>query len=215
MRSAKELTLLADDNHSSDARQKNRPEIGKFKSPPSFVVMCCIAIVIFLGVGIWFIFDLQSSYFEIIKNQESLAVQASGLISQRFLNTLTAADYVLRDLTTNITVEELNSASTNQESQNRLSALVREKLDTLPNVYGLGFLDKQCIFVAAADRNVIGIKSNSKLNVQPGQVLERKTYVEYVPAAKSANKKPAILVSRPILSAEGEFDRTRRSAVDP
>lgn len=213
MRSAKERTLFADDNHSDVKRQKDRPEIGKFKSPISFVVMCCTAIVIFLGVGIWFVFDLQSSYFEIIKDQENFAVQTSGLISQRFLNTLTATDYVLQDLTTNITVEELNSASINQESQKRLSTLVRAKLDTLPNVYGLGFLDKQCIFVAAADENIIGIKSNSMLNVQPGQVLERKTYVEYVPATKSANKQPAILVSRPILSAEEEFEGGALAAI--
>ena len=140
--------------------------------------MCCVAIAVFIGVGLWLTFDLQSSFTEIMKDRETLALQTSGLMSQRFFNTLTAADYVLQDITTSTTGEEINLASNDHERQNQLSTLLREKLATLPNVYGLGFLDQHCIYVAAADENIIGIKSNSKLNVQPGQVLERKTYVK-------------------------------------
>ncbi len=213
MWSAKRIKHLVDVSRTVVAREKNQPDSGKLKTPHSFIVMCCIAIVAFSGVGIWFIYDLQLSYAKILKDRENLAVQTSELMSQRFLTTLTAADYVLRDIITKVPGDELNLASTNQESQKQLTALVREKLDTLPNVYGLGFLDQKCIFVAAADENIVGIQSNSKLNAQPGQVLERKTYVEYVPAKKSANKEPAILVSRPILSDKGEFEGGALAAI--
>lgn len=210
MRSTKNLV---DHSLLKTTSQENPPESSKFKTPLSLFVMCGIAIIVFLGVGIWLFVDLRFGYSAIMRDRESLAVQTSGLLSQRFFNTLTAADYVLRDITSKITVEEINLASSDQDIQHRLSAFVREKLDTLPNVYGLGFLDKQCIFVAAADENIIGIKSNSKLNAKPGQVLERKTYVEYVPATKSANKQPAILVSRPILSDTGAFEGGALAAI--
>lgn len=213
MGSVKGEPHLVEGSHHKIARQGNLQNCEEFTAPPSFVAMCCVAIAVFIGVGLWLTFDLQSSFTEIMKDRETLALQTSGLMSQRFFNTLTAADYVLQDITTSTTGEEINLASNDHERQNQLSTLLREKLATLPNVYGLGFLDQHCIYVAAADENIIGIKSNSKLNVQPGQVLERKTYVEYVPATKSANKEPAIIVSRPILSAEGVFEGGALAAI--
>lgn len=173
--------------------------------PGSLIILYCAVAAVFLGVGIWLAKDLSSSRAAIITERSALAVQTSGLLSQRFGNTITATDYVLRDVTTKVTVDELHLAATNQELQKRLSALVRDKLTTLPNVFGLSLLDDRAVFIAAADETLIGYKSNSKLNTDNGQVLENRAYVDYVPPAKSANKQPAILVSRPILSSDGNF----------
>ena len=124
-----------------------------------------------------------------------------------------SADYVLRDVATKVTVAELDLARSSPEVKKRLSAFVREKLATLPGVYGLGLLDHRALYVAAADESLVGIQSHSKLHVAPDQVLENRTYVEYIPATKSANKQPAILVSRPILSSEGRVQGGALAAI--
>lgn len=170
----------------------------------SIIVNYYIISFIFLSIGIWLIKDLTTSRISLIKERSTLAVQTSGLMSQRFGNIITATDYVLRDITTKVTINELNMAELNPEIEKRLSILVTDKLSTLPNVYGLGFLNNRRIFIAAADKKVIGIKSNSKLNLS-NKNLHDETYVDYVPINKSANKKPALLVSRPILSSKGDF----------
>jgi diguanylate cyclase (GGDEF)-like protein len=134
-------------------------------------------------------------------------------MSQWFGTTIMATDYVLRDVTTKVTVAELDLASSDPDVQKRLSAFVREKLATLPGVHGFTLLDHRAVFIAAADEQLVGFRSNSKLYVAPGQVLENRTYVEYVPATKSANKQPAILVSRPILSSEGHVQGGALAAI--
>lgn len=124
-------------------------------------------------------------------------------MSQWYGTTITATDYVLRDVITKVTPGELDSAGSDPEVERRLSELVRKKLATLQGVFGLGFLDQRGVFVAAADERFVGAKSKSKFITD--QVLDNRAYIEYVPATKSANKQPAILVSRPILSPEGRF----------
>lgn len=157
----------------------------------------------FLSAGIWLANDLMTSRSSIIAERTALAVQTSRFMSQQFGTTIMTTDYVLRDVLTKVTVAELDLAGSDPEIQKRLSAFVREKLATLPGVYGLGLLDRRAVFVAAADEHLVGIQSNSKLHVARGQTLENRAYVEYIPVTKSANKQPAITVSRPILSSEG------------
>lgn len=179
------------------------PNKAKHRIPVSVILIYCIVGFVFLGTGIWLANDLVTSRSSIITERSALAVQTSKFMSQQFGTTIMVADYVLRDVTTKVTVAEIDSASSEPEVEKRLSAFVREKLATLPGVHGLGLLDHRAVFVAAADESLVGIQSNSKLHVASGQTLENRTYVEYVPVIKSANKKPAILVSRPILSSEG------------
>lgn len=177
----------------------------KLRLPMSVILIYSFSALLLLGVGIWLANDLISSRDSILAERASLALQTSKFMSQQFGTTITATDYVLRDVTTKVTVAELESASSDPAVQKRLSVLASEKLSTLPGVFGLGLLDRRAIFVAAADEKLLGIQSNSKLHVQDGEILENKTYVEYVPASMSANKQPAILVSRPILSTDRQF----------
>lgn len=173
--------------------------------PISVILAYCGIGLAFLGAGVWLTRDLLASRASIVRERSALAIQTSSFVSQWFGTTIMAADYVLRDITTKVRPSELDAARLDRGLQARLSSLAREKLATLPGVYGLGFLDGRCVFVAAADEHLIGIQSNSRLHVDRAQVLENRTYVEYVPASKSANKQASILVSRPILSSDGHF----------
>ncbi len=149
--------------------------------------------------------DLHASRRSILAERSVLALQTAKLMTQWYGTTITSTDYVLRDITTKVTPAELDASSSDPGTQKRLSVLVREKVGTRPGVYGLGFVNRRCIFIAAADERVIGIPSNSRLRPERTPVLENCAFIEYVPASRSANKQPAILVSRPILSPSGRF----------
>lgn len=190
-----------------------RPTKAKFRIPVSVLLIYCTLGLVFLSAGIWQVNDLMTSRASIIAERSALAIQTSRFMSQQFGTTIITTDYVLRDVTTKVTVTELDSALSDPSVQKRLSAFLRDKLSTLPGVYGLGLLDDQAIFVAAADEKVVGVQSNSKLHVEQGQTLESQAYIEYIPATKSANKQPAILVSRPILSPEGYFQGGALAAI--
>lgn len=189
------------------------PNRAKSRIPVSVILIYGMVGLVFLGVGIWLVNDLITSRSSIIAERSALAVQTSKFMSQQFGTTIITTDYVLRDVLTKVTVAELDLASSDIAVQKRLSVFVREKLTTLPGVNGLGFLDRRCIFVAAADETLVGLQSNSQLHVAPDQVLENQAYVEYIPATKSANKQPAITVSRPILSSEGYFQGGALAAI--
>lgn len=169
--------------------------------------------LIFCGIFIFLVNDLATSRSFIIAERSAFAVQTSRFMSQQFGTTIMATDYVLRDVTTKVTLAELNLAGSTPEVSKRLSAFARDKLATLPGVHGLGLLDHRAVFVGVADESLIGVQTNSKLRVKPGQTLEDRTYIEYVPVNKSANKQPAILVSRPILSSEGHIQGGALAAI--
>lgn len=173
--------------------------------PASLCVIYCLLGLAYILAGLWLANDLGLSRSSIISEKKDLALQTSKVMSQRLNTSILTTDYVLRDITTRIEPGELVSAGSAPEASKRLSRLLENKLSTLPSAMGLGFLDKKSIFVAAADRHLVGIKSNSRLQASAGRTLENRVYVEYVPSAKSANKQPSILVSRPMLSADGEF----------
>lgn len=190
-----------------------RPKKAAHRIPVSVILIYCSLGLVFLSVGVWLINDLMSSRASIIAERSAMAIQTSRFMSQQFGTTITVTDYVLRDVTSKVTGAELDAAGSDTAVQKHLSAFLREKLSTLPGVYGLGFLNDQAVFVAAADENLVGIQSNSRLHVAQGQVLEHQAYIEYVPITKSANKQPAILVSRPILSSDGQFQGGALAAI--
>ena len=181
------------------------PSRAGFRMSASGMAVYVAVGFVILGAGLWLAMDLAASRASILEERSVLALQTSRFMSQVFGTTITSTEYVLRDITTKVTAAELNAARSDRQVQERLSALAREKLATLPGVDGFGLLDERCIFTAAAEDRVIGIQSNSKLRTGQAQGLADRAYVEYVPAAKSANKQAAILVSRPMLSPDGRF----------
>lgn len=173
--------------------------------PVSWLASYGLLAVALVSAGVWLAHDLVVSRESILAERSALAVQTSRFLSQWFGTTILTADYVLRDLATKVEPSDLDRAGSDPREAKRLSALARQKLGTLPGVMGLGLLDKNRTFVAAADEHVIGVRSHSQLTGVSGQPLEDRASVEYVPASQSANHEPALLVSRPLFSAQGEF----------
>ncbi len=155
--------------------------------------------------GLWLAHDLEVSRASLISERMALALQTSKFMSQRFGTTILTTDFVLRDMVSRTTPEDLDLATKNPGVESRLSLLAQQKLATLRDVMGLGFLDRHATFVAAADRHLIGIKSNSFLSTVVGMPVEDRANVDYVPSAKSANKQPSVLISRPIPTSDGRF----------
>jgi len=174
------------------------------RSGPGFLHFTLLACT-FAAMGIWMARDLHVSRRSILAERSGLAIQTAKFMTQWYGTTITSTDYVLRDITTKVTPAELDAAGSDPRVRRRLCSFVREKLKTLPGVWGLGFVDRRCVFTAVADERVLGIRSNSKLRPERTPVLEDTVYIEYVPASRSANRQPAILVSRPMLSPDGRF----------
>lgn len=185
----------------------------RFTIPVIVLAVYALLALALTVAGTWLMGDLIASRTSIIAERTALALQTSRLMSQQFGTTILISDYVLRDLTTRTTPQELDLAAVDPKVEQRLSLLAKQKIATLPNVMGLGFLDRRAVFVAAADQHLIGIKSNSSLQPSPGYVLEDRTFVDYVPANKSANKQPALLVSRAILSPDGRMEGGALAAI--
>lgn len=161
--------------------------------------------IIFGSIGVWLVADLTTSRSNILAERAALALQTSKFMCQWFGTTLLSADYVLRDVTTRVGPAELDRAGTGAVERERLSAMLDAKLKTLPGVEGLGVVDRRGVFVAAADPRLIGHPSHSRIKEDAGRLLDDRLYVEYVPAQRSANGLPALLVSRPLPSADGSF----------
>lgn len=185
----------------------------RFPIPVFILAIYTLLALSLIVAGSWLVDDLIASRTSILTERTALALQTSRLMSQQFGTTILISDYVLRDLTTRTTPQELDLADVDPKVEQRLSLLAKQKMATLPNVMGIGFLDRRAVFVAAADRHLIGIKSNSSLLRSPGQVLEDRAYVDYVPINKSANKQPALLVSRAILSPSGRMEGGALAAI--
>ncbi|HWQ07925.1 MAG TPA: hypothetical protein VN436_02415, partial [Holophaga sp.] len=137
---------------------------AKSRMPAPVILVYCMLALAFLGAGIWLTQDLVASRTSIIEERSALALQTSKFMSQWFGTTITSTDYVLRDVTTKVNGTELELARSDRDAKERLTALSREKLATLPGVQGLGFIDKQYVFVAAGEERVVGFRSNSRLH---------------------------------------------------
>ncbi len=169
--------------------------------------------VIFGGIGVWLVTDLMTSRSNILAERAALALQTSKFMCQWFGTTLLSADFVLRDVTTRVGPAELDRARTGAAERERLSALLDGKLKTLPGVYGLGLVDRRGVYVAAADPSLVGHTSHSRLREEAGWLLDPRLHVEYVPAQRSANNLPALLVSRPLPSPDGSFQGGALAAI--
>lgn len=130
-----------------------------------------------------------------------LAMHKSQLISTLFGDTFIAADYVLHDV-----ADHIDLALERRSSLADLTPLLVKKLATVPALTQLAILDQDCIFTAMGKRlNLLFTRSKQSFcsvkNHEPGQSL----HIQYMPAEKSANGKPVVLMSRVIYSKQGRM----------
>jgi len=158
-----------------------------------------------IGVGTWLAFDLADGRTRIISDRLALALQKSQFMSQWFGTTIVAGDYVLRDVSGKVTFDDLATHIQDPHYLQWLITLLRLKLETVPGAVGLGVYDRNCIYRGAANPKFIGIRSNQKFCVDSTAEPEDKLYVQYVPAEKSVNKQPSLIISRQHFSPDGRF----------
>ncbi|CAK0772682.1 Response regulator [Azospirillaceae bacterium] len=162
-------------------------------------------VVLLLSFAIWLAVDLTDGRARIVSERLALAAQKSQFMSQWFGTTIISADYVLLDINGKITPADLSAHANEPKYFEKLNGWLNEKLATIPRVTGIGIYDENCVFRAAADPQIVGFRSNQKSCQDLSVRLDERVYIQYVPAQKSANKQPAILVSRHHLSVDGKL----------
>lgn len=177
--------------------------VGRVQGP--FPRIHAVVFAVLAGIGLLLTADLAAGRKRIVAERSALAIQQSQFMSQWFGTAIVAADYVLRDINGRVTAADLDAAPSDATLAARLTTLVRDKLATLPAATGITLYDRDCVFVVAADPRVLGFRSNQKACTDPNPQIEDRTYIQYIPAEKSASKRPVILVSRHLLSPEGRF----------
>lgn len=163
---------------------------------------CGVALA-FACVAGWLVADLVEGRERIIAEKTILAVQKSQFMSQWFGTTILATDYVLRDLIGKVEPRDLIYPDPDPVHHLRIQTLLQEKMATVPGVYGITFYNQDCIFAASNDGFRLGFRSNQRVCSEPGALIERGRYVQYMPSEKSASHSPVILVSRHLVSPSG------------
>ena len=186
----------------NSARIGNKPELGIYG----------ILFATLVGAAVWLGLDLADGRRRIIAEGTTMAIQKSQFMSQWFGTMLISADYVLRDINDKIAPEILTGSD--PERIKRWGPWLDEKMRTVPGVAGISIYNSDCIFIAAADVRVIGFRSQQQACAEPQPRIEDRTNIQYVPAEKSASKRPVILVSRHILTSEGKLEGGAVAAID-
>ena len=158
-------------------------------------------LVVVAAVGALLALDLVGRRSEITRETESDALQQSRLMARWFGTTVISADYVLVDLLDRLSVEL--PAADEAPGSDRVHALLTHKASTVPGLAGLGFYGPDCVFRHALDRTVIGFRSNQSFCREAPRRVGAEMQVQYVPASKSADGKPALLLSRNRADASG------------
>lgn len=163
-------------------------------------------LILMVAISAWLAFDFVQERDRLTADAARLAVHKSQLLSRSFGDTFLAADYVLRDVLGRIdTRQDLLFPQPNVESTKRLTALLKEKVNTLSGVKTLVVLSPDCIFTATASGTLTGIQSKQRFckdaKVHPGQGV----HIQYMPADQSAGGEAVVLMSRTLGSADGRL----------
>ncbi|WP_242390610.1 sensor domain-containing diguanylate cyclase [Pararhodospirillum photometricum] len=164
------------------------------------------------GAGLWLTVDLRDSRTRLLQERSDLALQKSQFMSQWFGTTLVAVDYVLRDIQEKLGPDDLPAPS--PDRQRALGVWLQEKAASVPGVVGISVYGADCVFVAAADPHLIGFKSHQKICDTPDPALDQHSSIQYIPAEKSASRRPSILISRNNITADGTLQGGVLAAID-
>jgi diguanylate cyclase (GGDEF)-like protein len=169
--------------------------------------------VILAGIAGWLSVDLAEGRGRIVAERTVLAVQKSQFMAQWYGTTIISIDYVLRDVLGQMGTEGL-PAHPDPQWVHQFSDMLADKTATVPGLAGISIYNSDCAFVAAADTRLLGFRSNQKSCTERQTALKDKAYIQYVPAERSASRRPVILVSRHLLSADGRLLGGALAAID-
>ena len=192
--------MIAKPHFSGEERSPVRPW-----RQASLVRIYGILLLTFVGLAIWLALDLQQEYERILADTSQRATQRSQIISQSFRAQVQASDYVLRDVLGRIDEKDLVYPDPSADHSRRITRLLKEKADTVPDFFSMVIFNRDCVFTATANGANTGIKSKTelcearKMHQGPGPL------VSYVPGSKSASGRSVIVLSRHLISPTGDF----------
>lgn len=162
-------------------------------------------LVFFCLLGGWLVVDLQQGHEKILTVAADRAVQRSQLIGQSFNAKIVAIDYVLRDVLGRIQQQDVVYPDVDRDHAQRMTMLLKEKADTVPDFFAMVIFNKDCVFTALSSGQHVGIRSEQGLCEERRRHFGSGPLVRFVPGARSVSGQPVMAFSRNLLSPTGEF----------
>lgn len=153
----------------------------------------------------WLAFDLQRGYTRLLTDTAYRATQRSQIIGQNFRTEVLAADYVLRDVLGRFQAEDLVYPDPDAAHARRMTMLLKEKADTVPDFFSMVIFDRDCVFVVTATGQNTGVKSKATLCEARKNHQGPGPLVTYVQGKDAASGKSVLVLSRNLTSPGGEF----------
>ena len=168
------------------------------------------AIVFLVVLGGWLAYDFWRERARTMADMSQVAVRQSQLVASLFGDTFLAADYVLRDILGHVAGDYPRGVA-----PAGLTALLEAKLSTVPALTDLVLLDADCVFVAVGSRDthLVGTRSRQRFCALAQHPPGQRLHIQYMPADRSANGKPVVLMSRIVSSPAGRMEGAAMAVV--
>lgn len=167
--------------------------------------MCAALFTFFVLLASWLIFDLHRGYEKVLADTSYRATQHSQIIGQNFRTEVLAADYVLRDVLGRVQEQDLVFPDPDPAHAQRMTMLLKEKADTVPDFFSMVLFDRDCVFAVTTTGKNTGIRS------KPALCEARKVHqgsgplVSYISGKESASGQSVLVLSRTLRSPAGDF----------
>ena len=164
-----------------------------------------VLLLSFAILAAWLVRDLQQGYEKILADTSQLTMQRSQIISHSFRSQVLSADYVLRDVLGRIQKKDLVYPDVDRNHVLRMTNLLKEKADTVPDFFSMVIFDQDCVFTATATGMNIGVKSKAELCAARKMHRTPGPLASFVPGSKFASGQSVIVLSRHLISPKGDF----------
>lgn len=162
-------------------------------------------LVFFVLLGGWLCIDLQRGYEKILADTSLRAMQRSQIVSQSFRTQVLATDYVLRDVLGRIAEQDITYPDLDPNHAQRMTRLLREKADTVPDFFSMVIFNRDCVFTATATGKNTGIRSKQELCEARKMHRGPSPLASYVSGKMSASGVSVLVLSRHLTSPTGNF----------
>lgn len=162
-------------------------------------------VVFFVLLGGWLVADLQRAHDKVVAEVTQRAVQRSQIISQSLRTQVLATDFVLRDVLGRINESDLVFPDPDPVHAQRMTALLKEKANTVPDFFSMVVFNRDCVFTATPTGENTGVQSRPALCDARKQHRGDDPLATYVPGTQSASGRSVIVLSRHLRSSTGAF----------
>ncbi|CAK0742312.1 two-component system, sensor histidine kinase and response regulator [Azospirillaceae bacterium] len=165
-----------------------------------------VVLLISFGVfGVWLASDLQQGYHKVLMETSNLAMRKSQLLGQSFSTRILSSDYVLRDALGRLQESDLVYPDTDLVHAQKMSMLIKEKADTIPDFFTMVIFNRDCVFTATATGMNVGVKSKQELCEARKKHNGPGPLANYISSKLSASGQSVLVLSRHLTSPTGDF----------